>query len=290
MTRQSRLLCNALDYNTAASNYQGLFAALYQASVKITGLESYGGGADDNPRVTAYDILNVLYSRGKIAYDKDTKLWLKFYGVGATKLYGSYKQYRLIGANNLNITRNADDVVIFKANPQGLPLEPLLATKCALLANFDVAIPQNLNAIKRSALVITDDELVAEKIAQVERERLAGKSFIGVKRKIAQAFEERLLTTPETPYLVDRLLSERRTVFFSALNLVGVRTPIGKDERLLADEVSQQNAASDCFVSMLVKSINATAESNSMTIRAEYSPLREDAVAAITGGDGLDVI
>ena len=56
-------------------------------------------------------IMRTLINYGAIAYDKETKLFLRFVPIGYD-IYGLPEEYQLYGYNGYTITRKPDEVVI----------------------------------------------------------------------------------------------------------------------------------------------------------------------------------
>ena len=119
-------------------DYRSLFSMLFHNSVLVDDLP------EDLPK--RY-LLRVLKNRGAIAYDKKTKLFLPFSRTGID-VYGLPKQYILIGYNGLVLTRNADEVIILRANDLEYSLEQYIENQVKKLVEYDLAIEQNLEAIK----------------------------------------------------------------------------------------------------------------------------------------------
>ena len=87
-------------------NYMADFCSLFHSAVEIENLPL------DLPK--RY-LLKILLTKGGIAYDKQTKLFLPFVEKGID-VYGLPISYTLIGFNGLNFTRNPEEVVILRAN------------------------------------------------------------------------------------------------------------------------------------------------------------------------------
>ena len=242
-----------------AKRYESLFASLFKSAGIVKGLEN-GVFFDDNKAdgLTSAYILSVLYERGKIAYDKETGAWLPFTTAGAQTLYGRADIITLIGANGANLQRKRGEIVEFWANPDAVPLAPTIAARCALLAEFDQAIRQNLDAIKEMSILYTDSPTTENALRNADNKRRDGASVVVLGRNTEDYGELGKLSTG-AEYKVDKLLKDRRKLYEETLHLVGVRTPIEKGERMITDEVNTQNAETDAYLGILEKSFNEAA-------------------------------
>lgn len=258
MTREGRQQLSPYDLD--ADSYKTLFASLFKTCGVIEGLES-GEMFDENVRdgLTDGHILGILYNRGQIAYDKTTGMWLEFTEEGRESVYNRGKNVRLFGGGGYNIQRARDDVFVFKANPNACPLRPIVDAKCEMLADFDRAIAQNLDAIKDMSVVWADDVNLVNALKRADKLRRAGRS-VAVVRRTTEDYGEMGLLTTKAEYKIDKLLKDRRKLYEELLHLVGVRTPVEKGERMTDDEVHSQNAETDAYIGVMERTFNHTAE------------------------------
>lgn len=260
MTRNGRKIPRSwFRFDKAANTYETLFAALFQTTTKITGLKEftakYGGEAVDETY-----ILKMLYTRGGIAFDKSTGLWLPFWGTGRLDWYGRYNNYRLYGANGNSFNAKKDNVFIFLANPNGSPiLANAIRDKSHLIQDLDLAIQQNLDTIKECTLITYDDRIAVEAIEQADKARRDGQSVTFLPRKFGQIGDIQSIQTGGT-YYVDKLQAARRIEIEDCLHLVGVKTPQEKAERLITSEVNTQNAEAGAYIGIMHNVFNAACE------------------------------
>lgn len=281
-TRQGRRIPdNWITFGIDANNYETLSASLFQAAVKIEGLDkfmaaahgdAYGGAV---PKVTSDYIAGILYRRGKIAYDKKTGLWLPFYGEGHANAYGDYKRYVLVSPYN-TVRRPAEDVMIFKANSAGTGLINYARLKAMRIANFDLAIDQNLDAIKETTLIVTDDKELSVKAEEADKARRNGAKIVVLERSVARVNDIQMMSTGAN-YYVNNLQEARRTEYVELLHMSGVRTPIEKGERLITSEVETQNSEADAYISVLIRTFNQCVQrQDAEPLKAVYEPLRPE--------------
>lgn len=243
-----------------ADSYKTLFASLFKTSATIEGLEN-GAYFDDAVRDGLTDgyILGKLYNDGAVAYDKATGAWLSFTEEGRVTVYGRGYNVRLFGAGGYNVQRSRDDVFVFKANPNGVPLRPIVEAKCELLAQFDGAILQNLDAVKDMSVIYAEDKALVNELKRADKLRRAGRSVAVVHRPETSFGELGVLST-KAEYKITELLRDRRKLYEELLHLVGVRTPLEKGERMTDDEIKSQNAESDAYVGIMERTFNKDAE------------------------------
>lgn len=280
MTREGR----ATPFNLQdADGYKKLFASLFKTAGKIENLkagkfakENINDGLDD-----AY-ILETLYERGEIAYDLSTGVWLPFSATGTRTVYGKNENYTLTGANGTTYQKKADEILIFRANPDSAPLKTIIDARADLLANFDGAIRQNLDAIKDLSVIYTDNPQMAQQLRRADKLRRAGASVAIVSRN-AEDFSEIGKLSTGAEYKVDKLLKDRRKLYEETLHLVGVRTPIEKGERMITDEVETQNAETDAYIGIMERSFNNAAELYGVPFRMSINAVPVDVVGEENG-------
>lgn len=256
MTRSGRQ--SPLTFRDAES-YKTLFASLFKTSGTIEGLNQ-GAFANENiaEGLTDAYILGTLYERGSIAYDPETGAWLPLSSSGAQTVYGRSRNVTLFGANGTNITRGWKDVFIFEANPNGVPLKKIVDARSELLADFDAAIKQNLDAIKEMTIFYTDNPAMSQQLRLADKKRREGASVAVLSRAVEDFGEIGKLATG-AEYKLDKLLKDRRKLYEETLHLVGVRTPLEKGERMITDEVETQNAETDAYIGIMERTFNKQA-------------------------------
>lgn len=271
----TRISRQGREFITEAANYSNLFAALFQTSRRITNLP------DDRDLRPSY-IMGVLYERGAIAYHRPTGVFLPFTGNGEQNLYGYYDRYTLTGAGGTHIEADRDAVAILRANPAMFPLADFVRQKCAMISNFDVAARQNLDAVKRLTVIITENAVLTKKLQAADAARVRGEGLRVIER---EALDVSKLDTLETgaEYIVTQILDDRRKVYEELLHVVGVETPIEKGERMITDEVQTQNAETNAYIQIMERTFNEDAEREKVPFRMERAETR---YGVILDGDG----
>ena len=238
-------------------DYRSLFSMLFHNSVLVEDLPS------DLPK--RY-LLRVLKNRGAIAYDKETKLFLPFSREGID-VYGLPKRYILIGYNGYVLTRNADEVIILRANDLEYSLEKYIESQVHKLVDYDMAIEQNLDAIKTMTIAEVGDQSQLLSIENLTNARKIGATLVVVNKKSLTGIELKTSNTG-AQYLVDKLRQDRKECMNETLSTIGINVAnVDKKERVQDAEIrASQGFALDC-ISTLVETFNHDAEIGGLKIR-----------------------
>jgi hypothetical protein len=255
----------AANKTTAANGYKNLFAALFCNAAKVEGITDRTGHLTDDY------ILQVLYEYGAIAYDKSTGLWLPFYGQGTPNAYGVYEKIRLYsayGQSGAGAVRNIGDVYIFDANALAFPISHFIAQKARTLAHYDLAIRQNLDAVKAMSVILTDNKNMSAQLRAADKKRREGASVAVVNKSATDGSVSELSTlTTGAEYIGDKLREDRRAEYEETLHILGIATPYEKAERLISDEVETQNAETNAYIGLLIDTFNRQAEEQGAPFR-----------------------
>lgn len=238
-------------------DYRSLFSMLFHNSVLVQKLPS------DLPK--RY-LLRVLKNKGAIAYDKETKLFLPFTRIGID-VYGLPKQYTLIGYNGYVLTRNAEDVIILRANDLEYSLEHYIESQVRKLVDYDLAIEQNLEAIKTMTIAEVADQSQLLSLENLSNARKIGATLVFVNKKSLTGSELKVQST-NAQYLVDKLRQDRKECMNETLSTLGINVAnVDKKERVQNAEIrASQGFAMDC-ISTLVETFNHDAEVGGLEIR-----------------------
>ena len=238
-------------------DYRSLFSMLFHNSVLVDNLP------DDLPK--RY-LLRVLKNRGAIAYDKQTQLFLPFSRVGID-VYGLPKEYILIGYNGLVLNRKAEDVVILRANDLEYSLENYIENQVHKLVDYDIAIEQNLEAIKTMTFMEVADQSQLLSLENLGNARKIGATLVYVNKKSLTGVELKTQSTG-AQYLIDKLRQDRKECMNESLSTIGINVAnVDKKERVQDAEIrASQGFALDC-ISTLVETFNHDAEIGGLKIR-----------------------
>lgn len=238
-------------------NYLNDFTLLYHNSVEIENLPA------DLPK--RY-LLRVLLQKGGIAYDKQTGLFLPFV-YGGIDTYGLPKYYNLIGYDGYTVWREADEVVILRANDVTYPAMNYLEQQCEALVEFDMTIFQNLDAIKTMTIVEVQDHATLLSMGNMAEARQVGCSLAVVNKSANLGNSINAISTGAT-YLVDKLMQDREKVLNETLMHIGISTAnTEKAERVQSIEVTASQGRALEHIKTLVDTFNHDAEVGGLSIR-----------------------
>lgn len=248
-------------------NYRNRFAILFHNSVKVL-------NADDLPK--RY-LLRVLLEHGGIAYDKQTGLYLRYVRSGID-VYGLPQNYNLIGYNGFTVWRNADEVVILRANDLKYPLQLYLDQQIEKIVDFDMAIEQNLEAIKTMTVAEVQDQSTMLSMANEIDSRRIGATVV-YQNKSAMTGNEVKVQSTGAQYLVDKLLEARKEIMNETLQAIGLSVAnTDKRERVQTSEImASQLYTKDC-IQTLIDTFNYDAEQGGIPIRLEGNTAVLDAI------------
>ena len=238
-------------------DYRSLFSMLFHNSVLVDNLPN---------NLPKRYLLRVLKNRGAIAYDKATELFLPFSRIGID-VYGLPKEYTLIGYNGLVLKRNAEDVIILRANDLEYSLENYIENQVKKLVEYDLAIEQNLQAIKTMSFAEVADNSQLLSLEQLNNARQIGCTLVYVNKKAISGTELKVQSTG-AQYLVDKLRQDRKECMNETLSTIGINVAnVDKKERVQDAEIrASQGFALDC-ISTLVETFNHDAEIGELKIR-----------------------
>ena len=245
--------CNRRDY------YFSHFRNLFHNSIKI-----------NNTDVPKRYLLNILSERGAIAYYKALNLFLPFSPIGID-IYGLPESYQLIGYNGFTVKLKKDDAVILRLNDLSTPLNPYLYQQAEMLADYDIAIKQNLNANKISVIAECPNESTFLSLVNQESARMVGSALI-VRNSNAMANCNVKATPTGATYLIDRLQEARKQVLNETLETLGIATAnSSKRERVQSSEITASLSYAHNAIKVAVDTLNYDAKYGNIDINFEIN-------------------
>ena len=204
-------------------------------------------------------LLETLMNKGAIAFDKELRLFLPFTESGID-IYGLPTQYTLIGMNGFNKLCTPDEVVILRANDLRVPLQIYLEQQASKLADIDMAIEQNLNAIRTMSLVEVPDKATMLSFSNLESAREIGASVVFV-NKSANIQGNIKVSQTGAEYLIDKLQEARREILNETFQTLGIGTMnTYKKERVQSAEVEASNFYTIDSINTLIDTFNYDAD------------------------------
>lgn len=231
-------------------------------------------------------LLRTLYNKGAIAYDKQTSLFLPFV-YGGIDVYGEPKYYNLIGFDGYTVMRSADEVVILRANDLLYPTCDYINLQVAKLVNFDMAIEQNLEAIKTMSIMEVKDHQTLLSLANLAEARQIGATIV-FENKSANLTDNLTVSSTGAQYLVDKLLQDKNKVYNETLMRLGISSAnVDKAERVQTIEVTASQGVALESIKTLIDTFNHDAEIGGLAIRLSYNTaLMEDRTLEIKEKEG----
>lgn len=238
-------------------NYMSDFCSLFHDAVEVIDLPN------DLPK--RY-LLKVLRTKGGIAYDKITGLFLPFVKKGID-VYGLPQSYSLIGYNGFIVERKPEEVVILRANDLQFPLELYLDQQINKLIEYDMAIEQNLDAIKTMTIAEVSDENQLLSLTKEYESRKVGATIV-VKNKNSMQGAEIKVSQTGAQYLVDKLRQDRKECLNETLSKIGINVAnVDKKERVQGMEIRASQGYSLDSLNTLINTFNHDAEIGGLKIR-----------------------
>ena len=239
------------------NDYRSLFSMLFHNAVEVENLPI------DLPK--RY-LLRILKNKGGIAYDKETKVFLPFTRIGID-IYGLPKNYTLIGFDGTVLTRKAEDVVILRANDLEFSLETYIENQVSKLVDYDMAIEQNLEAIKTMSFAQVSDQSQLLSLSNLQNAKRIGATIVYVNKASLTGTEIKVQPTG-AEYLIDKLRQDRKECMNETISTIGINVAnVDKKERVQNAEIrASQGFALDC-ISTLIQTFNHDAEIGGLDIR-----------------------
>lgn len=243
-------------------DYLDMFVMLFHNSVNVKGVDE-----SDLPK--RY-LLKMLLEKGGIAYSKKTGLYLPYNSIGIN-VYGLPTSYELVGANGYILRCKPEECVILRANDNKVGIINYIENQINKIVDYDMAIEQNLEAIKTMTLVECEDQATLLSLVNLTEARRIGASVAFINRNANIDSSVKVQSTGAV-YLVDKLLEARQKLLNEALNRVGVSSAnTEKRERVQGFEVQAADAFTKDCINILVDTFNHDAEVGGLSIRLEIN-------------------
>lgn len=245
--------------------YMGNFSSLLHNSFTVE---------NENELPKRY-LLNTLFKYGQIVYDKETGLYLRGRGIGID-VYGLPTQYTLFGANGYVVTREAKDVVVLRANDLSIPIWIYLKQQSEKIVEYDMAIEQNLEAIKTMVLCGFDSEKnLLSFMNQIESRRLGATACYV--NNLANRGTGLKVDSTGAQFLVDKLLDCRKKIIDETYQKMGIQyANTDKKERVQATEVNASLGLAVDSIYTFVDTFNYDAEYGGIPIRLKLNSSLEE--------------
>jgi len=238
-------------------NYMADFCSLFHNAVEVENLPN------DLPK--RY-LLKILLTKGGIAFDKQTNLYLPFVEKGID-VYGLPISYNLIGFNGITLERLPEEVVILRANDLLFPIVDYMEQQIEKLVDYDLAIEQNLDAIKTMTIAEVSDESQLLSLANEVQARKIGATVV-VKNKNTMQGAEIKVSSTGAQYLVDKLRQDRKECLNETLSKIGINVAnVDKKERVQGAEIRASQGYALDSINTLIDTFNYDAKCGNLLLR-----------------------
>lgn len=204
-------------------------------------------------------VKNNLIECGAVGFDKITKKWSNVYGEGLNEL-GNPTNLTLVFRNGKTIYRKAyydkdpDGAYRIMATPDGYPFAEIIANTVKFMATCNIAINQNVNAVKTPYVIVCDNEDLRLSLEHAIEEQQDGKAVIVVSKDIGESLKA-VQTTTE--YIADKLITIRDQERDQMLNKFGIMSAnINKRERVQVGEVNATVGQCVDYIYLLIDTFN----------------------------------
>jgi hypothetical protein len=248
--------------------YMSHFLGLLHNALEIENLP------DDCPK--RY-FLRTLFRQGKIAEygSGDDTLYLSASGIGVD-IYGLPTQYVLTGYNGFIVTVDKDDCNILRLNDLEKPIYPYLYIKSELLADFDTAIRQNLEATRTPCVFECKDQATLLSLQNQWKARRVGALVAFNSNSV---IENNKLTVHETgaQFYVDKLHEARKEVIDEVYERLGIMTAnTDKRERVQSAEVNASVGRVIDNIYVMIDTFNYDAKVSGSKLRMKLNSVTEE--------------
>lgn len=227
-------------------------------------------------------VKNSLIENGAVGYDALTKKWANVYGEGLDEL-GNPTTLTFVFCNGKSFTRNA----YYEANEKGAykinALPDTYAVGCMIkkttnfMENCDVAINQNINAVKTPYIIVSKNKDLQLSIETAIEQQQNGKPVIVVSEDIGEGLKA---VNTEVEYIADKLLTIRDAERDKLLNKLGIMSAnINKRERVQVGEVNATVGQCEDYIYTLIDTFNKQMEQYGLPFKMKLNGSLEELYA-----------
>lgn len=229
-------------------------------------------------------IKDCLIENGCVGFDKITKQWCDVYGEGIDKK-GNPTSLNFIFRNGKSFSRkayydnNPNGAYLIKATPNMLPLGRVILDTCDKISNADIAIAQNLDAVKTPFVAICKNKDIQLSLEKAIEDKQNGKPVIFASDELGEALKG---VDFNTEYIVDKLCEYQSHERDLLLNKLGIMSAnIDKRERVQVGEVNATVGQCVDYIYLLIDTFNKQCESYGIDKRMELNGALEDLYANV---------
>ena len=237
-------------------------------------------------------IKDCLIENGCVGYDKLTDEWTNVYGEGIDRK-GNPTLLNFVFKNGVSYQRKAyydnqpDGAYVIKATPTQMAIGMVIAESCKQMANTEIAIAQNLEAIKTPFVAIAKTKDIQLSLEHAIEEKKEGKPAIIVDSDLGEALKG---VDFNVEYIVDKLVTYQTHVRDLLLNKLGIMSAnTDKRERVQVGEVNATVGQCVDYIYLLIDTFNKQCESYGIDKRMELNGALEELYAVDTSMNEITV-
>ena len=215
-----------------------------------------------------------LFGGGSIGYDKITQTFARCYGQNIDK-YGNPTTLVFYSDNGRSWTRKAcydksvNGAYLLKTLPLPFALFDIIDKSVDFINLCDVAIKQNIEAIKTPYIVVVRDEDTRLSLEHAIQEKQSGQAAIVVNSDIAEGLKG---VSINTNYVSDKINEIKNKERDKLLNKLGVLTAnTDKRERVQVGEVNATIGECSDYINMVIDTFNRQCETYDIPYKLELS-------------------
>lgn len=239
------------------NSYVQRFCSLFHNSVEVENIPLICIDSENDKFVELPKryLLNTLLRCGAIAHDKATDMYLRFTKSGINAI-GLPERYILYGYNGVVFTRDADEVDILRANDLEYPMFEYIEIQSSKLVDIDMAIHQNLDAVKTMSIMECDSEQQLLTLVNMNESRKIGSTAMYVSKPQFKQKPMNVMTTG-AQYLCDKMQELRTQIMRETLSNLGFSVSNeDKKERVQSAELNTLNKHGLDAINVLVDTFN----------------------------------
>ena len=219
-------------------------------------------------------VKRLLFGGGAVGYDKIANRFARVFGQGIDE-YGNPTELTFYSNNGRTWTRPAsydnkmNGAYYLKALPISFPLFSVIDKSVEFLNLCDVAIKQNIEAVKTPYIVAVRDEDTRLSLEQAILQKQSGQAAIVVNTDIAEGLKG---ISINTNYVGDKLNELRTKERDKLLNKLGVLTAnIDKKERIQVGEVNATIGECSDYINLVIDTFNKQCDTYDIPYKLEIN-------------------
>ncbi len=209
-------------------------------------------------------IKTLLIETNKVGYDRLVNKWTEAYGTGKLDDLGYWTWVNFIFPNGTSYRRQAsyapkdNGAYIVEALPYDFTLAKMIKNACAFIANCDIAIVQNINAIKTPYIIACKNDNIKLSIEHAIEDKENGKPVLVVSNELGEAVKPNDIKVEYVAKDIDELKQKRIDQLINKLGIMSAN--INKKERVQVGEVNATLGQCLDYIYLMIDTFNKQCE------------------------------